>query len=163
MCEVRKAATGLNPMKRRTLKPMLPHKINNPDVSFWGEAKVVDREGSNAPFSLSMPSDANRVNDPIDSQCVSVQRLDCCVKKTVYCSVVSPVHFVTDTGQSQKNYLSPELIKKSIKFVKVVCFESHFPSAPPVINVHSVVEIHPVGGRLQTFGTHGSPWVQIQG
>ena len=35
--------------------------------------------------------------------------------------------------------------------MKGVCFASHCLSAPPVLNVHNVVEKHPVGGRLQKF------------
>ena len=82
-------------MKRRTNKLMLLHKSSNPSDSSPARAKVMAMvvgvpSVPPVPHSLlSRPKEASRVNDnysildPIDSQCCTVQRLNCCVKKTV--------------------------------------------------------------------------------
>ena len=75
------------------------------------------------------------------------------ISRTVYSrTAVIPVPIVVGPGQPQKKGLSPDLCQTEIKHVKRVSFVSPCHSVPPVLNVPSVAENPPVGGRLQRFG-----------
>ena len=107
---------GVLNLMRRTLSRVLLHKPSNPNVSCTIGAKVMDVV-LGIPTPCSSPSsqrEANRVNDS-------------------YCTV-DPI----DGSGSQKSYFSPALEERSIKIVKGVCFASHCPPVPPVINVQNV-------------------------
>ena len=74
------------------------------------------------------------------------------ISRTVYSrTAVIPVPIVVGPGQPQKKGLSPDLCQTEIKHVKSASFVSPCRSVPHVLNVHSVAENPPVGGRLQRF------------
>ena len=90
----------------------------------------------------------NQINPKIVGQNISSQN----ISRTVYSrTAVIPVPIVVGPGQLQKKGLSPDLCQTEIKHVKSVSFVSPCLFVPPVLNVHSVAENPPVGGRLQRF------------
>ena len=100
----------------------------------------------------------NQINPKVVGQNISSQNFS----RTVFSrTAVIPVPIVVGPGQPQKKSLSPDLCQTEIKHVKSVSFVSPCLSVPPVLNVHSVAENPPVGGRLQRF--LGKAWVQILG
>ena len=73
------------------------------------------------------------------------------ISRTVYSrTAVIPVPIVVGPGQPQKKGLSPDLCQTEIKHVKSASFVSPCHSVN-VLNVHSVAENPPVGGRLHRF------------
>ena len=90
----------------------------------------------------------NQINPKIVGQNISSQN----ISRTVYSrTAVIPVPIVVGPGQPQKKGLSPDLCQTEIKHVKSASFVSPCRSVHPVLNVHSVAENPPVGGRLQRF------------
>ena len=90
----------------------------------------------------------NQINPKIVGQNISSQT----ISRTVYSrTAVIPVPIVVGPGQPQKKGLSPDLCQTEIKHVKSASFVSPCRSVPHVLNVHSVAENPPVGGRLQRF------------
>ena len=105
----------------------------------------------------------NQINPKIVGQNISSQN----ILRTVYSrTAIIPVPIVVGPGQPQKKGLSPDLCQTEIKPVKSVSFVFPCLSVPPVLNVHSVAENPPVGGRLQRFwetwlSLGSNPWVSL--
>ena len=77
------------------------------------------------------------------------QDLNRSVNKTVNLHVVG--HAPCVTGRSENKDISPNQAQIEIKCVKPVCCVNHCLCAPNVQNVPHVVQIPPVGARLQRF------------
>ena len=108
--------------------------------SMPGVAKIINDNHCTDPH--------NQINPKIVGQNISSQT----ISRTVYSrTAVIPVPIVVSPGQPQKKGLSPDLCQTEIKHVKSASFVSPCRSVLPVLNVHSVAENPPVGGRLQRF------------
>ena len=105
-----------------------------------GVAKIINDNHCTNPRNQIIPK---IVGQNISSQTIS---------RTVYSrTAVIPVPIVVGPGQPQKKGLSPDLCQTEIKHVKSASFVSPCRSVPHVLNVHSVAENPPVGGRLHRF------------
>ena len=108
--------------------------------SMPGVAKIINDNHCTNPRNQIIPK---IVGQNISSQTIS---------RTVYSrTAVIPVPIVVGPGQPQKKGLSPDLCQTEIKHVKSASFVSPCCSVPHVLNVHSVAENPPVGGRLHRF------------
>ena len=86
----------------------------------------------------------NQINPKIVGQHISSQT----ISRTVYSRTASCSYCRRSRAAAKE---SPDLCQTEIKHVKSASFVSPCRSVPPVLNVHSVAENPPVGGRLQRF------------
>ena len=157
----RRQSIAISHMRRRRLRPWfnihLP--LNNLGDSLGHEDVAVGVVLLTTVFP-SMPGVAKIINDnhctdphnQISLKMVGQNNSSQNISRTVYSrTAVIHVPIVVGPGQPQKKGLSPDLCQTEIKHVKSVSFVSPCHSVPPLLNVPSVAESPPVGGRLQRF------------